>query len=536
MRAGLERGSLFFAVFVSGAVLLGVEIASSRVLAPFFGNSLYVWGALIGVVLTGLAIGYWIGGVLADRWPSIRLLLGVMALGALLVLAIPFVDERVLRWVVEWDPGARLNPLVAATILFGPASVVLAAVTPVAVRIATHSMLTLGRTAGRLFAVSTVGSIVGTFATAFVLIPELGTDQLLALGAAVLLGGTALVAAARTLPIVGVAALAAAAAAAALSSSLAPEQGGTLSAAAAENYSPVYRLREGSVVGSADYAAEGFDVRYRKDSAYHSIAVVDDETSRYLRFDSSFQSAMELDQPFVTPFEYVDYLSLVHAYRPSARNVLFVGLGGGSAPKRLWRDFPEVRMQAVEIDPEVVDVARRWFALPNSPRLAVEVEDGRRYLVKDERRWDAIVLDAYYADSLPFHLATQEFLQLAQERLAPGGILVANIIGALEGENSKLFRSFYKTYRSVFPSVGVHPVDYQRDTQSIRNIIVVATQGALPSRSFLLERWNEVREEHPRAPDLTRAINRRYERLIPTGDVPVLTDDYAPTDSLLVVD
>ena len=108
------------------------------------------------------------------------------------------------------DPGARLNPLVAATILFGPASVVLAAVTPVAVRIATHPMLTLGRTAGRLFAVSTVGSIVGTFATAFVLIPELGTDQLLALGAAVLLGGTALVAAARTLPIVGVAALAAA--------------------------------------------------------------------------------------------------------------------------------------------------------------------------------------------------------------------------------------------------------------------------------------------------------------------------------------
>ena len=294
MRVGLERVSLHFAVFVSGAVLLGVEIASSRVLAPFFGNSLYVWGALIGVVLTGLAIGYWLGGVLADRRPSTGLLVATMSLGALLVLAIPYVDDRVLQFVVDWDPGARLNPLVAAAILFGPMSVVLAAVTPIAVRIAALDVATLGRTAGRLFAVSTVGSIVGTFATAFVLIPELGTNQLLALGAAVLLAGTALVAVARSLPIVGVAAFAAAAAAAALSSSLAPEQSGRLTAAAAENYSPVYRLQEGNVAGSTDYAGEGFRVRYRKDSAYHSIAVVEDEQDRYLRFDSSFQSAMDL--------------------------------------------------------------------------------------------------------------------------------------------------------------------------------------------------------------------------------------------------
>jgi spermidine synthase len=536
VRAGVDRASLFFAVFVSGAVLLGVEIASSRVLAPTFGSSLYVWGALIGVVLTGLAVGYWVGGILADRWPSIALLLGVMALGALLVLAIPYEDDTVLRWVIEWDPGARLNPLAAAIMLFGPVSVVLAAVTPIAVRIATHSVDTLGRTAGRLFAVSTFGSIVGTFATAFILIPEFGTNQLLAQGAAVLLAGTALVAAARSLPIVGVAALAAAAGAAALSGSLAPEQGGRLSAAAVENYSPVYRLREGRVVGSTDYAVEGFDVRFRKDSAYHSIAVVDDSTARYLRFDSSFQSAMELDRPFVTPFAYVDYLALALAYRPTARNVLFIGLGGGSAPKRIWRDFRDVEVQTVEIDPAVVDVAYRWFALPRSPRLKVEVEDGRRYLQKNDRRWDAIVIDAYYADSLPFHLATHEFLELVRERLTPGGIVVANVIGALEGPDSKLFRSFYRTYRSAFPSVAVHPVDLQRDAQSIRNIILAAGDPAVPEPAFMLERWNDVREEHPQAPELTNAIRSRYDKRVRTDDVPVLTDDYAPTDALIVVD
>ena len=536
MRAALERASLFFAVFVSGAVLLGVEIASSRVLAPFFGNSLYVWGALIGVVLTGLAIGYWLGGALADRYPTVWLLLGMMGLGALLVLTIPYFDDRVLQWVVDWDPGARLNPLVAAVLLFGPMSVVLASVTPIAVRISALDMATLGRTAGRLFAVSTVGSIVGTFATAFVLIPEFGTDQLLAQCAAALLAGTALVAAARALPIVAVAGLAAGAAAAALSVSLAPDQGGRLTAAAAENYSPVYRLRENDVTSAPNYRAEGFDVVYRKDSAYHRIAVVQDDQVRYLRFDSSFQSAMERNRPFVTPFEYVDYLSLALAYRPEARNMLFVGLGGGSAPKQIWRNFPAIDLEVAELDPEVVNVAREYFALPQSPRLKVDVEDGRRYLQKNEKRYDVIVLDAYYSDSIPFHLATREFMRLVRDRLNPGGVVVANIIGALEGPESKLFRAFYRTYRSVFPSVAVHPVDYRRDATAIRNIIVVAANAALPQTEFLQQRWTTVRREHPQAPDLTRAISRRYEKFVPTRDVPVLTDDYAPTDALILVD
>ena len=186
--------ALSVAVFLSGAALLGVEIAASRVLAPTFGSSLYVWGALIGVVLTGLAIGYWAGGALADRWPSPYLFVGAIALGALLVLAIPVVDEWVLERVVAWDPGPRLDPLVAAIALFGPMSVVLASVSPIAVRLAARSIDRLGRTAGRLFSISTAGSIAGTFATAFWLVPEYGTDQVLAFGAVVLLAAAAVVA------------------------------------------------------------------------------------------------------------------------------------------------------------------------------------------------------------------------------------------------------------------------------------------------------------------------------------------------------
>src|SRR4051794_5546358 len=158
----VRAGAIGAAVFASGAVLLGVEIAASRVLAPFFGNSLFVWGALIGVVLAGLAIGYAIGGALADRLPSPSLLVAVIGLGAASVLAIPLLDDHVLELVVSWDPGVRLDPVVAAVLLFGLPSVVLAMVTPIAVRLRARDLALLGRTAGRLFSISTFGSIAGT--------------------------------------------------------------------------------------------------------------------------------------------------------------------------------------------------------------------------------------------------------------------------------------------------------------------------------------------------------------------------------------
>lgn len=527
--------ALGVAVFTSGAVLLGLEIAASRVLAPFFGSSLFVWGALIGVVLTGLSVGYWAGGVLADRLPGPRLLAAVMGLGALLVLAIPVVDEPVLEAIVRWDPGPRLDPLLAAVALFGLPSVVFAGVTPIAVRLSARSLATVGRTSGRLFAISTAGSIAGTFATAFLLIPEFGTNQLLGQASAAMLAIVALFALAERLRIVAALALVAAGCATVASFALAPETGGRLTRVAARNYSPVYRLQGSSGGANVDYASEGYTIVYRKDTRYHGLAVVDDDDSRYLRFDNSFQSGMWLDRPFDTRFEYTDYLALGIAYNPDAENVLFLGLGGGSSPKRMWRDFPRLRLHAVEIDPVVVDVAYRYFELPRSPRLTVDVQDGRRFLATDERRWDVIAIDTFYGDSVPFHLTTLEFLELVRSRLAPGGVVVTNMIGSIRGSSSPLFRSLYKTYATAFPTVVVHPVKEPGETdEAFRNLILVATEGAAPREAFLLERWASLRSRSRSAPDLADAIRTRHNASIPTRDVPTLTDDYAPTDALLL--
>ena len=532
-----EAATIGVAVFVSGGVLLGLEIAASRVLAPFFGNSLFVWGALIGVVLAGLSLGYWIGGALADRLPGPYLLLGTMSLAGGLVLLIPYADDHVLEAVVEWDPGPRLNPLLSATALFGLPSVVFAGVTPIAVRLLARSVTRVGRTAGRLFAISTAGSIAGTFATAFFLIPEFGTNQLLAQGAAAMFAATALVALAQRLPVVLAAGLAAATLAGIASASLAPESGGRLSGVAAQNWSPVYRLR-GDLGSSVNHREEGFKVVFEKDTRYHHLAVVDAEGSRYLRFDNSFQSGMYLRRPFATRFDYTDFFELALAYRWRPRDVLFIGVGGGSALKRLWRDFPGIRLHAVDLDPVVVDVARRYFHLPRSPRLTVEVEDGRRFLAGDGRKWDAIMIDAYFSDSIPFHLTTREFFELVRSRLRPGGVVVSNVIGAVRGSSSQLFRAFYRTYRSVFPTVAVHPVVLEGEggDDETRNVILVATESPAPAKGFLLRRWRELRRRSPTAPDLSKAIRDRRDYFIPTGDVPTLTDDYAPTDSLLLVE
>lgn len=525
-------------MFIAGAALLGLEIASSRVLAPHFGNSLFVWGALIGVVLAGLSTGYWVGGAIADRWPHPWLLVGLLGAGALLVLAIPFIDGWVLERVVDWDPGPRLNPLVATILLFGIPSVVLGTVSPVAVRLKARSLEHLGRTAGRLFAVSTAGSIAGTFLTAFWLIPEFGTDQVLALAAVALMLAAAAVALVERLAIALVLSLALAGVSIGAVVSLAPESGATVSASQLRNWSPVYRRQAPEDrIGDIEDSQTGYKILHTKDSQYHRIAVVEDDTTRYLRFDSSFQSGMYLDDPFKTRFEYSDYLQLPFAYRPGTKRVLYVGLGGGSALKRTWRDFPSVQVDAVEIDPDVVTVAYDFFELPRDPRLKVEVEDGRRFLATNDGPWDAIIIDAFYADSIPFHLATREFLELARSRLVPGGLVATNIIGAVDGPDSRLFRSMLRTYRAVFPTVNIHPVaeDGGADLQGIRNIILVAGEGATPSKEFLLERWLDVRRRSPGAPDLTDAIRGRVDAPVSTADVPVLTDDYAPTDALLLL-
>lgn len=282
--------------------------------------------------------------------------------------------------------------------------------------------------------------------------------------------------------------------------------------------------------------AGGFKVIFEADSVYHHIVVAEDTSARYLRFDRSFQSGMHLNDPYESPFLYAAYAHLGLIFRPQAKRVLMVGLGGGSIQKRFRRDYPEITIDVAELDPMVVEVAKRFFAVKEDTRLQITIQDGRLFLRRAQQRYDIIILDAYFADSIPFHLATTEFVQLAKSRLEPGGIIVSNIIGALDGPRSSLFRAMYKTFGTAFPGLYSFPTAYRPylDPEIIRNIVLVATNEHGLTRGEIIVKARQL------APRVTYAefpkfAGDYYDLPIPTGDVPMLTDDYAPVDTLLSV-
>ena len=502
---GTNPWLLHAVVFVCGADLMGLEIVGSRILAPYFGNSIFVWGSLISVVLAALSLGYWLGGMAADRWPRPSVLGLLIALSGIMIGLLPFVYPPLNRAIAASDLGTRLSPLVSSLVLFLIPSVFLGTVSPFAVRLQARAVASVGTTAGGLYAVSTAGSIAGTLVTAFYLITVLGVANivhglgltLLLVAAAVFLGDGR--AARAALALVGV---------------------GLLFSAA------VWQART--------QAAEP-GLLLDMDSFYNHIQVVDLSGTRYMDFDNLRQSAMLLDDPWELRLRYTRFLALALAFTPEPKRALVLGLGGGSFPKRLYRDYPQVVVEAVDIDPEVLAIAKRYFQVPEDSRMRLHVRDGRRFVRETDARYDLIFLDAYNSDTIPFHLTTREFYRELTARLAPGGIVVSNIIGTLRGPQSAFFRAMYRTLAETFPAVHVIPT-YDLSGGFVLgeiNIILIATgDGTRLTRAELMARVGRMGGKLVPASELAEYASYLLELPVTVSDVPILTDDFAPVEIL----
>ena len=189
-----------------------------------------------------------------------------------------------------------------------------------------------------------------------------------------------------------------------------------------------------------------------KDTFYHRIRVEEDDEARYMYFDRTLQSAMNLKDPTALRLIYSRYTSLGLAFRPDAKKMVLIGLGGGSIPKKLHKEFPNLEIDAVELDPEVIQIAKDHFNVRESNNLRLHAQDGRMFLSRTQHQYDIILLDAYFTDAMPFHLATKEFFELAQKKLTPNGIIVANLISAVTGPSGKIARSFVKNSAAGFPA------------------------------------------------------------------------------------
>lgn len=493
----MRRALLLLVAFLSGAVLMGLELAGSRVLAPHFGGSIFVWGSLIGVVLAAMSLGYYMGGKLVDRWPRAGLLAAMLFAAGAFVLLLPRFAPQICDEIAARDFGARANSLIACCILFFLPGLLMAVTSPFVIRLTARTISRVGQTAGTVYAVSTIGSIVGTLGTAFYLITWLRTSTTL-----YLLGGMLVLAAV-------------------IAAAMGNPRRGTAVALAALALTALARPA---------YAKER--VLLERDSPYHRLLVTEDEEYRWLRADNIWHTQMALNDPHGRGLGYSDYVDLAFLFKPDIRRVLVIGLGGGTIPKRFVRDYPEVMVAAVEIDPDVIKIAARYFDCKPGPRLKVYESDGRMFLRRSEERWDLIVLDAYYADTVPFFLTTREFFRIAKDRLTPGGVFVNNVVSQVTGARSKFFRSVYRTMDEVFPQVYAFKVT-ESGTRFMNIEVFGVNARERTSLKVLRARAARMQGKSIKDDRLMDRLSAYVGGPVRTDDVPTLTDDYAPVDALL---
>lgn len=491
-------------VFVGGFASIGVELTASRLVAPFFGSSTFIWASLIGLTLAFLSLGYLLGGRLADRRPDPAVLYTAAAVAAVAIGMIPFVSRPLLGASLiafqELDAGAFYGSLVGTLLLLAPPITLLGFISPFAIRLQMRDVHTAGQTAGSLYALSTIGSIAGSFVPVLVLIPIIGTSAtFMALSLLLLLPAIAGLLAVRARPV----ALAAALAALAIPA---------LAFAAPDGIRPPDR---GALL-------------HERESAYNYIQVVaqDGRRSLILNEGHAVHSVYDPDELLTGgPWDYFMLAPFfVAAEDASPQDALLIGLAGGTAARQLTAAFGPIPIEGVEIDPEIADVAREYFALDEMENLDIVVADGRYALKSSDRRYDLIGVDAYRQPYIPFQLTSREFFEEVSGRLRPGGVAVVN--AGRTTTDYRLVDALASTMRDVFPHVIA--VDVARYT----NTMLIASHEPL-STEALMTNLAALPDSSPVHEVAAWSLDSGNIRDIEPGGQ-VFTDDRAPVE--LVID
>lgn len=502
-----KRALLLLVVFVGGMTSLGVELTASRLLDPFFGNSLVIWAVLIGMVLLYLTFGYYVGGRWADRSPYYRVLYQITAWSAFLIGIVPFVARPVLLWSVqgfaEYSAGILAGSLLGVMALFSIPITLVGCVSPFAIRLSMEEqeVESSGHIAGGLYALSTVGSLVGTFLPVLVLIPNIGTRNTFLLFAFVLLA-VSLVGLFLELRGRAVVYLLMPAALVAL-----------------------ILLAPGGLIKPAEYG----EVLYETESAYNYIQVVQwgDEVWLKLNEGQGVHSIYDPESVLVggiwDHFLIAPFFNNPPYTADQVDSLALIGSAAGTVAKQYTAVYGQIPIDGAEIDPEIIRVGREYFDM-TEPNFQAMAQDGRYFLVNSPRKYDVIAIDAYRPPYIPFHLTTREFFRECRQHLTEEGVVAINV-GRTQTDWS-LVEVLASTLKAEFPNV--YTVDLAQPGQDLINVLVVATKK--PTRLENLAANAELME-HPLLSQVAQASVPRAQEF--TQPSVVFTDDKAPVEQVV---
>lgn len=498
--------------FVCGCLVMVVELTSTRVLAPFYGNTIYCWTGVIGTILFALSIGYLVGGILADRYAARKLLIVLLSLSCFFIATIPSLAQLFFAGFLATQ-SATTGPILATLLIFLFPAFFLATIPPICVKIISHHFKMVGFASGLVSSISALGSIIGTFATGFYLIPFFKLATIYYLSACIILLLLVIFVLLKSelfiadklffLLIVGGATLI--------------FWGGVSSK---------------NVHGVFPHTGE----EYRHLTPYHLIRVYDNQSHYLLKLDSTNEGALS-KVGYDLVFDYTKYCMLIKCLmrKQELHRACFIGGGAFAMPTALYHQFPDLQIDVIEIDPHLAKVAQKYFKLPTNPRYQVHTEDGRKWFRMQKREYDFMFLDAFHGiKNVPFHLVTTEYFRELHRSLADHGILGINIISPRDGKQDRLYKSISKSLLQSFARILVFAVHSHSEPLKSKssNLLLFCLKNAASYNARLALRKAKKYNLSHLYDNLVEIVDR--SQLDSYQNVEEFTDQYAPVEYIVM--
>ena len=485
------KNQLFFLAFIEGGAVMCVELCSAKILSPFFGTSVYVWAAVLGITLTALMVGYYLGGYLSAKNKNINLIFWMMTIGGCLLTLTPFISNKILPITIN------LNLLLGTVVslisfLFFPL-VMFGATSPLLINFLTKQADESGKSSGTVYSVSTFGGIITTFLVGFYTLPTFGIQK--------------------TLYFYGVLVVVTSIVIAGLTRNLNKQMAGQARHdVPLGNNKMMFLLLAIALLSYNFTSKKNTEIIYQSDGIMGELKVVDrmyggGKTYREMMVNNISQTIMDKQNPSVSYWNYVGVLTYNLESYSKGKKVLLLGLGGGTLYKQLQQKGFDV--DVVEIDARIEQVAKKYFYIENE--LNVVVDDARHFIKTTNKKYDVVIYDLYHSETPPVHLMTKEAFAEIKNMLNPEGVLVVNFYGFLESKRGRAARSIYKTL-----------LNEQFDVR------LFATEGEENQRNFLfVSGKSELKATQPIVHKLIYELDINFDdALVLTDDKPILEHIY----------